>query len=162
MFLIVLANILRHLNNLKIYRHALTSLEKYEELERFEFRKPLMVRAESALKSFPAYIDVDNAFSHTDKLSQVNTLMQMENIASYPFMADCIRDGRTHIHAMWFDIFTGEIYYFSRRQKHFIPILDENADTLLEELNDTDIDKSNFIKAAREVYQADEMIKERC
>ena len=56
-------------------------------------------------------------FSHSDKLSQVNTLMQMENIASYPFMADCIKDGRTLIHAMWFDIFTGEIYYFSRSQK---------------------------------------------
>ena len=102
----------------------MTSLEKFSELERSDFSKPLMVRAESAVKSFPAYIDVENRFSATDKLSQVNTLMQMENIASYPFMADCIRDGKTHIHAMWFDIFTGEIYYFSRKQK--VPTIDSS------------------------------------
>jgi len=108
----------------KFLRHAMTSLEKFSELERSDFSKPLMVRAESAVKSFPAYIDVENRFSATDKLSQVNTLMQMENIASYPFMADCIRDGKTHIHAMWFDIFTGEIYYFSRKQK--VPTIDSS------------------------------------
>lgn len=131
-----------------LLKHAQTSLQKFEELEKLDFSKPLMVKAES--DSFPAFIDVENAFSPTDKLSQVNTLMQMENIASYPFMSDCLRDGKTHIHAMWFDIFTGEIYYFSRKQKHFLPILDANADQLLAELNDPELDKSRFIQAAQE------------
>ena len=35
---------------------------------------------------FPAYVDVDEKFSVTDKLSMVNTLLQMENVTSYPFM----------------------------------------------------------------------------
>ena len=69
------------------------------------------------MKEFPAFIDVENKFSITDKLSQVNTLLQMENIASYPFMAENIQNGNTFVHAMWFDIFSGEIQYFSRKQK---------------------------------------------
>jgi len=111
-----------------LLKHALTSLEKYEELERADFRKPLTVRADNSHSGFPAYIDVDNNFSHTDKLSQVNTLIQMENMASYPFMAEGIQDRRTQLHAMWYDIFTGEIHYFSKKQKHFVPIQDETVD----------------------------------
>ena len=61
--------------------------------------------------------DVDNVFSLEDKLSQVNTLMQMENIASYPFMQKCIKAKQTQIHAMWYDIHSGEVYLFSKAQK---------------------------------------------
>jgi carbonic anhydrase len=76
-----------------------------------------MLHAESPVNKFPAYIDVDEKFNATDKLSMVNTLVQMENVASYAFMGDLVRDGKTHIHAFWFDIYTGDIYYFSRRRK---------------------------------------------
>ena len=48
---------------------------------------------------------------------QVNTLLQMENVASYSFMTDLIRNGQTYIHALWFDIYTGNIFCFSRRKK---------------------------------------------
>ena len=61
--------------------------------------------------------DVENVFSLEDKLSQVNTLMQMENIASYPFMQKCIQAKQTQIHAMWYDIHSGEVYLFSKAQK---------------------------------------------
>jgi carbonic anhydrase len=61
--------------------------------------------------TFPAYIDVDNAFGPVDKLSQVNALVQMENMASYPFMAEGIKNRKTQIHAMWFDFYTGKDLY---------------------------------------------------
>ena len=95
----------------------MASLHKFQELEKQEFQKPLMVGTQSPMQEFPAFIDVENKFSITDKLSQVNTLLQMENIASYPFMTEGIRNGDTMVHAMWFDIFSGEIQYFSRKQK---------------------------------------------
>ena len=86
----------------------------------------------------------------------------MENVASYSFMGDLVRDGLTHIHAMWFDIYTGDIYYFSRKRKvsltrsrsiiiifqnsfvlfqHFVPIDDNNVEELLSDL-DHHIDKN--------------------
>ena len=66
----------------------------------------------------------------------VNTLVQMQvriflyfhsilnlkpglfqNVTSYPFMTRILRDGRAHIHALWFDIYTGEVHCFSRKHK---------------------------------------------
>eukprot|EP00095_Tigriopus_kingsejongensis_P002934 maker-scaffold517_size150149-snap-gene-0.15 protein:Tk02934 transcript:maker-scaffold517_size150149-snap-gene-0.15-mRNA-1 annotation:"beta-carbonic anhydrase" len=116
-------------------RHGTKSLKHYERIERSSFRRPLLLHAENPVSEFAAYIDVDNKFSATDKLSQVNTLLQMENIASYGFMGDLVRDGRTHIHAMWFDIYTGDIYYFSRKQKCFVTIEDSNVEELLSEVD---------------------------
>lgn len=147
-----------------LHKHAYTSLQRYLELEKSFFRKPLMIRAESPLRQFPAYIDIDSLFSHTDKLSQVNTLLQMENIASYPFMIDCTRSGKTHLHAMWFDIFTGEIYFFSRRRKHFLPILDSGVDLLLAELNgDANLfDRSDAIAIVDAMKQQIESTEDNC
>ena len=100
---------------------------------------------------------MDNNLSHADKLSQVNTLMQMENIASYSFMTDSIQNGKTKVHAMWYDIFTGEIHYFSRKQKHFVPVIDENdVDILLSELHDSEVDKTEFVKTSKDVFQMSE------
>ena len=55
--------------------------------------------------------------SVNDKISMVNTLVQMQNVTSYPFMHSCLRDGRTHVHALWFDVYTGEVHCFSRKEK---------------------------------------------
>ena len=73
---------------------------------------------------------------HTISNFQINTLVQLENIASYPFIASCLRNGTARIHAFWFDIYTGEIYYFSRRRKYFDPINEDNVADFLDELGD--------------------------
>lgn len=39
-----------------------------------------------------------------------------------------------HIHALWFDIYTGDIYYFSRQNKRFIEINEHTLDMLTEEV----------------------------
>lgn len=40
------------------------------------------------------------------------------------------------LHAMWFDIYTGEVYYFSRESKQFMLLDEANIDKLLKELGD--------------------------
>lgn len=128
-----------------IMKHGMTSLQKFHELQKANFTKPLMVKsAGSDLTDLQAFIDVDNVFSLEDKLSQVNTLMQMENIASYPFMQKCIQAKQTQIHAMWYDIHSGEVYLFSKSQKHFLPILDQNVDQVLEELKENNINNNEL------------------
>ena len=42
--------------------------------------------AETPLRRFVAYIDPDKKFAIEDKLSQINTLQQLQNIASYGFL----------------------------------------------------------------------------
>ena len=85
-------------------------------LSQAHFRKPLhLSKLNTQSSKFPAYVDVDEKFSITDKLSMVNTLLQMENVTSYPFMRSH-KNGRIHIHAFWFDIYTGEVHCFSRKE----------------------------------------------
>ena len=93
---------------------------------------------------FPAYVDVDEKFSMTDKLSMVNTLMQMENVTSYPFMRGH-KNGRIHIHAFWFDIYTGEIHCFSRKAQTFMITNEETLPLLQAELDEM-IEKGNKLR----------------
>ena len=136
-----------------LLKHGLPSLEKYEELKKSNFQKPLTVQAGG--KGFPAYIDVENTFGPVDKLSQIHALIQMENMASYPFMAEAIKNRKTQIHAMWFDFYAGELHYFSKDQKHFVPITDDTTDVLIKELHDSELNHTEFIKAAQNTFVDD-------
>lgn len=118
-------------------RHAKTSLEKFNEFEKNEFPNdvPLIFQGEVPGKQFRAFIDPENRFSVIDKLSQINTLQQLENIASYPFVRKGLKRGHIHIHAIWFDITTGDVLYFSRGQKKFVVIDDEAKELLNDEIH---------------------------
>lgn len=114
--------------------HAATSLEKFQFLVKHGLDKPLTFTAETPQRKFVAYIDVDNKFSIEDKLSQINTLQQLQNIASYGFLKRRLERHDLHIHALWFDIYTGDIYYFSRQAKKFVVIDEANIEKISEEV----------------------------
>lgn len=66
---------------------------------------------------------------------QVNCLQQMQNIASYGFLKKKLETHNLHIHSLWFDIYTGDIYYFSRQNKRFVEINERTLDMLTNEVN---------------------------
>uniref|UniRef100_T1IZQ6 Carbonic anhydrase n=1 Tax=Strigamia maritima TaxID=126957 RepID=T1IZQ6_STRMM len=115
-------------------RHAASSFRKFDKLKAAGFKEPLEFQSETPMRRFVAYIDPENKFEEVDKLSQVNVLQQVENIASYPFIKEGLVDGSIHIHAFWFDIYTGDLYYFSRQQKRFININEKNINKLIMEV----------------------------
>lgn len=55
-----------------LHRHGTISLTKFERLEENGFETPLTFPMEGPFRQFVAYIDPDNKFNLTDKLSQVN------------------------------------------------------------------------------------------
>ncbi|KAI4465970.1 carbonic anhydrase [Holotrichia oblita] len=114
--------------------HALSSLEKFQQLQLTDFSKPILFQAETPLRKFVAYIDPENKFAVEDKLSQINTLQQLQNIASYGFLKKRLETNELHIHALWFDIYTGEIYYFSRAAKTFVAVNEETFGKILDEV----------------------------
>ncbi|GJQ82471.1 putative reversible hydration of carbon dioxide [Trypoxylus dichotomus] len=114
--------------------HALSSLEKFQQLQLTDFSKPILFQAETPLRKFVAYIDHENKFAVEDKLSQINTLQQLQNIASYGFLKKRLETNELHIHAVWFDIYTGEIYYFSRAAKTFLPVNEDTIEKILDEV----------------------------
>ena len=55
-----------------MFRHARSSINKFNILENSDFHNnPLTFKAEGPNKEFLAYIDPDDRFNITDKLSQV-------------------------------------------------------------------------------------------
>ncbi|XP_044743527.1 beta carbonic anhydrase 1 isoform X2 [Chrysoperla carnea] len=114
--------------------HAQSSLDKFMQLKLSDYKMPLIFQAETPMRKFVAYIDPDDKFSIEDKLSQINTLQQLQNISSYGFLKKRLEQYDLHIHALWFDIYTGEIYYFSRRAKQFVQINEHNYNVLLQEI----------------------------
>lgn len=109
-------------------------MEKFQQLQGVDHTKPLVFQAETPLRKFVAYIDPENKFKIEDRLSQINTLQQLQNIASYGFLKKRLESHQLHIHALWFDIYTGEIYYFSRAAKRFVLINEDNFLKLLDEV----------------------------
>ena len=113
-----------------VAKHGRRSIKEFFQLEKAHFRKPLhLTKLNTQSSKFPAYVDVDEKFSITDKLSMVNTLLQMENVTSYPFMRSH-KNGRIHIHAFWFDIYTGEVHCFSRKEQTFVIVNEDSLPNL--------------------------------
>lgn len=61
-------------------------------------------------------------------------IVSVSNVASYGFLKKRLEKHDLHIHALWFDIYTGDIYYFSRGQKRFVHVDEENYDRIIEEV----------------------------
>ncbi|KAG8269640.1 hypothetical protein J6590_103283, partial [Homalodisca vitripennis] len=114
--------------------HAHSSLEKFQQLELAGHSQPLLFQGESPMRKFVAYIDHENRFSIEDKLSQINTLQQLQNISSYGFLKERLENYDLHIHALWFDIYTGDIFYFSRQNKRFMEVNEFTLDMLTKEV----------------------------
>lgn len=72
--------------------HGISSLDKYLQLEAAGFDTPLVFQAETPLRKIIAYIDPENKFSVTDKLSQVRVYKYSINIISFdPVLTKCVR-----------------------------------------------------------------------
>ena len=72
--------------------------------------------------------------NHVPLFIQINTLVQLENVASYPFLAELLQEGTVKLHAFWFDVQNGEVHYFSKKSQQFDIINDQNASTYIDEL----------------------------
>jgi carbonic anhydrase len=65
---------------------------------------------------------------------QINTLQQLENIASHEVLKVSMSQKQVSLHAMWFDVYTGNVFLFSRPQKRFVSIDADSLDQLLAEV----------------------------
>ncbi|CAJ0952829.1 unnamed protein product, partial [Mesorhabditis belari] len=116
-------------------RHGYSSLRKLELRLSNPDEKPLEYISNNALFSFSALIDPENALSVEDKLSQINTLQQLENISSHGFLKEFLERKEINLHAMWFDIYTGDMQMFSKRSRRFVTIDEDSVDRLTNEIN---------------------------
>jgi carbonic anhydrase len=78
---------------------------------------------------------LDPKFKAHDQLSQLNVLVQLEHLASYPMVRQRLADGSLHLCGFWFDIARGEMYAYQREQRLFEAIDRASAERLLSRLH---------------------------
>lgn len=77
---------------------------------------------------------LDPRLSRHDQLSQLNVLVQLEHLASYPIVRRRLAEGTLHLSGWWFDIATGEVWAYDRESRAFETIDRRFAERLLSRL----------------------------
>ncbi len=78
---------------------------------------------------------LDPRWSRCDQLSQLNVLVQLEHLSTYPIVRDRIADGTLYLSGWWFDIGKGEMYVYQRTERRFEVIDRTAAERLISQLN---------------------------
>lgn len=74
-----------------------------------------------------------------NQLSQLNVLVQLEHLMSYPFVRERVTAGRLHLSGWWFEIASGGVYVYDRKVRRFELIDKEMAERLLEQLEQPNV-----------------------
>ena len=68
---------------------------------------------------------LDAGLSPHNQLSQLNVLVQLEHLLTYPLVRDRVHDKQLQLSGWWFNIATGEILAYERLKRYF-EVLDRN------------------------------------
>jgi carbonic anhydrase len=74
---------------------------------------------------------LDRSLCVHDQLSQINVLVQLEHLASYPIVRECVSAGTLRLNGWWFDVASGQMYAYDRTKRSFELIDHELIDRLL-------------------------------
>ncbi|VDD90449.1 unnamed protein product [Enterobius vermicularis] len=129
---------------------AVTLYDIYKNPNKFNMNSPLHhwleQRGNESLKklehrighgpeyNFDAKIDAEEKLTVQDKLSQINTLQQVENITSHNFLAEILEQKQVNLHALWFELKTGDLHMFSKANERYVVVGEENINDLIHEV----------------------------
>ncbi|MCE9624537.1 MAG: carbonic anhydrase, partial [Deltaproteobacteria bacterium] len=71
---------------------------------------------------------VDASLTPENQLSQLNVLVQMEHVATYPFVRERISRGELMIHGWWFDIEHADVYAYEPEDSRFLLVEEGEAE----------------------------------
>ncbi|HEY5311479.1 MAG TPA: carbonic anhydrase [Pirellulales bacterium] len=77
---------------------------------------------------------LDASLKVHNQLSQINVLVQLEHLMTYPIVREQVRQGRLRLIGCWFDIASGEMFAYERESRTFERIDRKLAARLLERL----------------------------
>ncbi len=74
---------------------------------------------------------LDSELSEHNQLSQLNVLLQMEHVKSYPSVRRRIQAGSLAVHGWWFEIGRADVHAYDEKRKRFVLIDEEEAQRIL-------------------------------
>lgn len=78
---------------------------------------------------------LDAALPPHDQLSQLNVLVQIEHLMSYPIVRERAASGALSLSGWWFDIENGDIYVYAPASRSFVVLDRQRGDQILERLS---------------------------
>jgi carbonic anhydrase len=78
---------------------------------------------------------LDPRLSPCDQLSQLNVLVQLEHLTSYPIVRERLAEGALHLSAWWFEIAKGEMRAYQRESRSFEAIDRDTVERMLSRLD---------------------------
>ncbi|MGE3974199.1 MAG: carbonic anhydrase [Bdellovibrionales bacterium] len=93
--------------------------------------KSWLKHGDTAVERWKSGLTLDASLSDHNQLSQLNVLLQMENIMSYPAIKKRMNEGKLTIHGWWFDIAKADVYAYEDDIKKFSLIDEVGAKRLL-------------------------------
>ncbi|MGZ3696326.1 MAG: carbonic anhydrase [Bdellovibrionota bacterium] len=93
--------------------------------------KSWLRHADEALERLKGGGSLDPAWADYNQLSQLNVLLQIEHIKSYPSVQKKIDEGKLNVHGWFFDIAKAEVYVFEPEDKRFVLIDEEEVERML-------------------------------
>ena len=79
---------------------------------------------------------LDATLKPHDQLSQINVLVQLEHLMSYPIVRERVGAGTLHLSGWWFDIASGNMYSYERASRSFVLIDRQLAERLIARLGE--------------------------
>nr|ACO15530.1 Carbonic anhydrase [Caligus clemensi] len=110
-----------------LYKHGMDSLNKLND-KLTSPESPLTFMKDTQ-HEFEA--NMDNKLLESDQLSQINTLVQIENIYSYGFMKERMDQHQSVAHGLWLSLSSGEAHFFSKKDKAFVNVTEDNVEELV-------------------------------
>lgn len=71
---------------------------------------------------------------HHNLISQINVLMQVEALKTYPIVKERMQNETLKLNAWWFDLNTVSVYYYDADKKEFVLIDEDHASELIKKL----------------------------
>ncbi len=93
--------------------------------------KSWLRHGDEAVERLNSGLAFDTTLSEHNQLSQLNVLLQMEHISSYPSVKKRIADGTLAIHGWWFDIARADVYSYFKDVNRFVLIDEAEAARIL-------------------------------
>ena len=79
-------------------------------------------------------LEHDAALDSYNHASQLNVLLQLEHLKTYPLVQKKMAEGSLFLHGWWFDIAKADVYAYEEDFKRFVLIDEVEADRILEKL----------------------------
>lgn len=110
---------------------AINALVNGREKVQFPNLRSWLRHAERALDPEHLKLIKNGPKEYHNLISQINVLMQIESLKTYPIVQERLLNGTLHLNAWWFDLHTVSVYYYDEVQKEFVIIDEEHAHQLL-------------------------------